>query len=281
MQNAACLLYNGKLLPGDAGFISPDMRGFKFGDGCFETMKVVNGQLALAQFHFERLLGALDLLGFVLPDFFTPAWLHQQVQELVAANSHTAGARVRITVFRGAGGVYGEIDDFPHTVLQSWALQPGGMPEGGLKLGVYREAVKAADRFSPVKSSNYLCYALAARWAQQQQLDDALLLNQWGRVADATIANVFIVHEGVVKTPPLEEGGVSGVMRRYLLAAMRAEGIAALEVPVTENMLAEATELFLTNAISGIRWVEALGNNTYRRHLSTLLYNKSINAQLW
>lgn len=275
MQNAAGLLYNGALLEADAAFISPDMRGFKFGDGCFETMKVVKGQVLLAQFHFERLLGALEKLGFVLPEHYTPAWLHRQVQQLIAANTHTEAARVRITVFRGSGGVYGTTDHFPHTVVQSWALAPGGgWQEKGLRIDICREVVKAADRFSHIKSSNYLSYTLAARWAEERQLDDALVLNQWGRVADATIANVFVVHDGIVKTPAPEEGCIGGVMRRHLLATMRAAGWEVQEGQLTEEMLAEATEIFLTNAISGIRWVESVGQYTYRCQLAAQLYKK-------
>lgn len=274
MQSAAHLLYNGQLLGADAGFISPDMRGFKFGDGCFETMKVVAGQLLLAEFHFERLLEALDSLGFVLPEYYTPAWLHGQVQQLIVANGHREAARVRITVFRGNGGVYGAIDSFPHTVVQSWALHQSGWQEKGLHVDICREVVKAADRFSHIKSSNYLCYVLAARWAQERQLDEALVLNQWGRVADATIANVFVMHDGIVKTPAPEEGCIGGVMRRYLLAAMRATGWEVQEAQITEEILAGATEVFLTNAISGIRWVERLGQYSYRCQLSPVLFKK-------
>lgn len=276
------LLYNGALLAADASFISPEDRGFKFGDGFFETMKVVNGQPVLAQFHFERLFASLHLLGFDSPAFFTPAWLLEQVQLLVQKNGHLQRARVRITIFRGSGGVYGAIDHLPHCIIQSWALTSAtGLNEKGLCVDVFREGIKVSDHFSHIKSSNYLCYALAALWAGRRQLDDALVLNPWRRVADATVANVFIVHEGVVKTPPLEEGCINGVMRRYLLAAMRAEKIAVAEVPVTEEMLGEATELFLTNAISGIRWVEFAGKNTYTAHLSSRLYNQSINTHLW
>lgn len=258
------------------------MRGFKFGDGFFETMKLVNGKLSLGQFHWERLLGSLQQLGFEVPAFLTPAWLNNVVLELAERNGHLLGARVRVTVFRGEGGIYGVVDHQPHFIIQTWRLAAAeGMSEKGLTIGIYRDAVKAADAFSAVKSSNYLGYAMAARWAEQQGLDDAILLNAAGRVADATIANVFIVHEGIVKTPPLSEGGVNGVMRRYLLGAMQAERWKVEETPVEERMLQEATEVFLTNALSGIRWVKSLSEHTFEHHLSTKLYNQSINVRLW
>lgn len=275
------LIYNHEILDPASCHISPDSRGFRYGDGFFETMRLVNGRLPLGSFHLDRLFASLQQLKFTTPPEWTPVYLDRRIRELVKVNGHEQSARVRVTVFRGEGGLYGHLDHTPQLLIQSWALPAAVWNENGLTVDIYRKARKAADDFSHIKSNNYLCYAMAALWAGEQQLDDALVLNANGRIADTTIANVFIVHDGVLKTPPLEEGCVSGVMRRYLLAAIRSEGTEVQEVPVTEPMLAEASELFLTNALSGIRWVNASGNNTYRHHLSALLYKKTINAHLW
>jgi branched-chain amino acid aminotransferase len=262
--------------------ISPNNRSFRYGDGFFETMKLVNGKIVLAQYHFERLFASLVQLQFEPPAFFTPSYLNDLVTELVLQNNHPQLARIRITIFRGDGGLYDPENHYPHCLVQSWPLQqPVKMNENGLIIDIFRDAVKTTDQYSAVKSNNYLGYAMAALWAKKNHLNDALLLNASGRVADATIANLFVVHEGVVKTPPLSEGGVNGVMRRHLLAAMKSDGWAVEEVPVTEELLLQSTECFLTNVISGIRWVKALKNNTFRCNLSALLYNNMIKAQLW
>ncbi|RXK81339.1 aminotransferase class IV [Filimonas effusa] len=261
--------------------ISPDSRGFKFGDGFFETIKMVNGKMILASYHFDRLFQSLQLLQFQPPPSFNANALHEQVLKLTQLNGHAQHARIRITVFRGNGGLYDPENHLPNYLIQSWPLQPATWNEHGITIGIFRDACKPADKYASVKSNNYLGYAMAALWAQQHNLHDALLLNAAGRITDATIANVFIVHEGTIKTPPLSEGCVNGVMRRHLLGMLKSEGMSVEETPVTETMLLEASECFLTNVISGIRPVRTLKNNTFRDNLSAMIYNTMIKPQLW
>lgn len=275
------IILNGAFIPATEASVSPDSRGFKFGDGFFETMKLVNGRIVLANYHFERLFQSLHLLQFQSPDSFNPATLNNQVLELVKRNGHAEHARIRITVFRGNGGLYDPENLLPNYLIQSWPLRPASWNEEGLAIGIFPDARKAADKYASVKSNNYLSYAMAALWAQQLNLHDALLLNTDNRIADATIANVFIVHDGIIKTPPLEEACVSGVMRRHLLGILKSEGWTIEETPVSQTMLSEASECFLTNVISGIRWVRTLKDNTFRNNLSATIYNTMIKQLLW
>jgi branched-chain amino acid aminotransferase len=135
---------------------------------------------------------------------------------------------------------------------------------------------KTSDFFSTIKSNNYLGYAMAAKWAVENGLDDTLLTNTFDRVADATIANVFIVTDGVIKTPLLTEGCVSGVMRKYLLNCFEEDSIPFSEAKISCNELLNASEVFLTNAIYGIRWVQKVGTSNYKNSSSALLHTKFI-----
>lgn len=280
MPSETFVHYNGVLISAGDAIISPDSRGFKFGDGFFETMKLLNGNIVLAGYHFERLFYSLATLQFQVPAFLTPAYLNQEVLKLVHKNEHSQSARIRITIFRGDGGLYDEGGQ-PRILIQSWPLQPPVWIESGISIGIYRDACKSADKFSAIKNNNYLPYTMAAIWARQHQLQDALLLNAKGRIADATIANVFILHDGIIKTPALTEGAVNGVMRRHLLAALQSNGWKTMETEITEEMLQQCTECFLTNVISGIRWVKTAENNTYQCHTAATIYNTMIRAQLW
>lgn len=276
MSQPLYLILDGRLMREEACSISPNNRSFRYGDGFFETIKLVEGRMPLQHLHFERLFASLETLGFDRPAFLDAAYLQQQVLSVTEKNRHTAAARVRITVFRGNGGLFDPENHFPHVLVQSWALQPVTGPAEGLVTGIYTDARKTADRFSHIKSNNYLCYAMAARWAREQGLQEAILLNAFGRIADATIANVFIVHNGIIKTPALTEGGVGGVMRLYLLAACRSAGMAVEETTVEPALLAEASEMFLTNAISGIRWVRLAGKQAFRYQTGRFLYEQFI-----
>lgn len=278
MGGANFLFYNGKLSKTGKTFISPDNRSFRYGDGFFETMKMVNGKIQLADYHFERLFTSLDLLQFQQPVYFTPAYLREQVEILAKKNFHHKLARIRVTIFRGEGGLYEVSNHFPHHLVQTWELNPANntLNENGLMIGIYQDARKVCDRFSALKTNNYLPNVMAALWAQKQKLDEAILLNPYDRIADATIANVFMVKDGLIKTPALTEGAVNGVMRRHLVQSLREENMPVEETQLQVEDILQASEVFLSNAIYGIKWVKQLGESGYTNQLSSLLHKKFV-----
>ena len=127
------LFYNGQILNNDKPLITADNRGFKYGDGLFETMKLMDGNIRLGNYHFERLFTGLQLLQFDLPSYFTVEYLTKLITELCNKNQHTI-ARIRLTVFRGNGGLYDPENHFPNCIIQSWPLQNANLQlnENGL-----------------------------------------------------------------------------------------------------------------------------------------------------
>jgi len=277
MQGNTYLHYNGSIYHADKLLISPDNRSFRYGDGFFETMKMIHGKIILPDLHFERLFTSLELLQFERPAYFNAKYLEEQVIALAAKNQHSKQARIRLMIFRGNGGLYDAENHFPNQLIQTRALDKNDkLNENGLVIDIFKDARKACDNYSHVKSNNYLSYAMAALWAKKNQLNDAILLNSYNRVADATIANVFIVKDGVVKTPALSEGCVAGVMRRYLLQSMHKENIPVEETSIEAEELLQASEVFLTNSIYGIKWVKCCGDNNYLQQTASFLYKKFI-----
>ncbi len=282
MGTANFLFYNGKLTKTGKPLISPDNRSFRYGDGFFETMKLVKGKLLLADYHMERLFSTLDTLQFQQPGYFTADYLKDQITMLAQKNQHKKLARIRLTIFRGEGGLYEVENHFPNHLIQTWELNPANnlFNENGLVLDIFKAGRKVADHYSSLKTNNYLTYSMAALWAKQQKLNDALILNPYNRLADATIANVFIVKDGVIKTPSLTEGPVNGVMRRYLLKLLRDENMSVEETQIAPEEVLQASEVFLTNAIYGIRWVRQVGDSGYTNQLAALLHKKLMNGLL-
>jgi branched-subunit amino acid aminotransferase/4-amino-4-deoxychorismate lyase len=272
------LIHNGKLLDETKLLISPNNRSFRYGDGCFETMKVINGNICLSDLHFERLFASLELLQFENPNYLTADYLKEQIIQLVSKNNQNKLARVRLTFFRGDGGLYDPENHFPNYVIQSWELNPQTslFNENGLVVDIFKDAKKVCDNYSHLKSNSYLPYAMAALWAKKNQLNDALLLNPYSNISDATIANVWVVNDGIIKTPALAEGCVGGVMRKYLLQKLREASMPVQETSITVDELLQANEVFLTNAIQGIRWVKQCGNSNYQNQLSALLHKQFI-----
>jgi branched-chain amino acid aminotransferase len=264
--------FNGEVLPSSTAVLTADNRSFRYGDGLFETIKVADGRILLGNYHFERLLAGVRLLQFEEETpFFTAEKLGEQVLELCKRNGHEAFARVRLVVFRGNGGLYDPIDHLPNFIIQSWSLDPRSseLNEEGLVIDVFPHGRKPCDAYSNLKSNNYLLYAMAALYAQQNQLNDCLVLNSYDRIADSTIANLFYCKQGHVYTPPLPEGCVAGVMRRYLIEVLPGIGYPVLEKATTREDLESADEVFLSNALKGIKWVRSFGAATYGCSLTT------------
>jgi len=274
------LIHNGKILDADKLLISPNNRSFLYGDGCFETIKVVNGKISLADYHFERLFASLELLQFEKPSHLTADLLKEQILDIVKKNSHQKLGRIRLTFFRGNGGLYDAENHFPNYTIQSWELNSttNQLNENGLVIDVFKDAKKGYDNYSHLKSNNYLSYAMAALWAKKNYLNDALLLNSHNNISDATIANIWIVKAGAIKTPALTEGCVAGVMRKHLLKCIKAEGMPLEETQITFEDALQAQEIFLTNAISGIKWVKQCGKSNYLTQVGALLHKKFVTS---
>jgi len=269
------LLYNGNFWNSSEPLVTADNRGLKYGDGLFETLRVTGKKIHLADWHFERLFTGLQLLEFELPAYFTPVHLARQVTALCKRNNHPV-ARIRITIIRGGGGLYDPEDHFPNCIIQSWSLPEDGfqLNANGLVTGIYRGAQKTMDKFSNCKSNNYLPYAMAALYAKKQQWNDAFLLNTGERVCDATIANIFIIKDETIYTCPLQEGCVAGIMRRFLLENLPANGFSLQEKKITVEDLLAADEVFLTNTIKGIRWVGHCDGSSYGNRLTKIIFDK-------
>ena len=278
MHTEGFLNFNGKVLRNDKLLISPDNRSFRYGDGCFETMKMVNGKIILEAYHLERLFSSLQTLHFDKPGYFISDAFKNEVMELVKKNKHKRSARIRITISRGNGGLYEAENNNPNYLIQSWDLNLSNnkMNENGLVMDVYTKSRKICDDFSHIKSNNFLCYVMGALWAKEQKLNDVILLNPYDKIADTTLANVFLIKDGIIKTPALTEGCIAGVTRKYLLKCMKEEGMPIEETSITVNELLESSEVFLTNTVRGIRWVKEIGKSSYENQLAAILHKKYI-----
>ncbi len=276
MTNALFLFYDGKIIRSDKLFISPNNRSFRYGDGFFETIKLVNGTILNEKLHMERLFHSLLVLQFIPPNYFNVDYILQSIHNLVQKNQHHILARIRITIFRGEGGIYDQQNHFPHLIIQSWELNPSNnkLNENGLDIGIFKLAVKSADHYSSLKTNNYLPYVMGALWAKEHHLNDAILLNAAGNIADATIANVFIVSDGIIKTPSLSEGPVDGVMRKFLIDQLKNNQFEVEEGVVSVEELQHANEIWLTNAIYGIRWVKQFGDINYSNQVALRIFNQ-------
>jgi branched-chain amino acid aminotransferase len=269
--------HNGKLSEVSVPALDIFNHSYRYGDGLFETIIMINGKISLADYHFERLFSGMQLLGFNVPKLFTAERMMKEITELSQKNNCTKLARVRLAVSRGNGGA-NDCDDKLQYTIECFVIDESinKFNENGFVIDIFPDGVKSCDKFSNLKSANYLCYIMAARFARENKLNDALVSNQYGRIAEASIANIFWLKDEVIYTPPLSEGCVAGVMRRHLLEKLPAAGYKILEKPCSIADIENADEIFLTNAVKGIRWVRQFRDKIYSNNLSQKIYKEFI-----
>ena len=262
------------MIPADKAIITADNRGFRYGDGLFETMRLAASRILLEAYHFERLFAGIKQLEFDFPADLTPAGLSSQILELCKENNCQESARVRLAVFRGEGGLFEANKRAPNYIIQCRPLDKAyrRFNEQGLVTAVFRDGRKSCDHFSNLKTNNYLLYAMAALHAGKNGLDDCIILNSRERPCESAIGNLYCIRDGIVSTPPLSEGCVAGVMRRRLLSLTGA--IPFSEKVLTIRDLLDADELFLSNAVYGIRWIKYFEGREYVNLETHSLYNR-------
>jgi len=243
---------NGKLVPVEKATVSVFDRGFLYGDGVYETLRVIDGQPLLLFQHLGRLEHGLDTLRMKLDlelDDFS-----RLVKEVIAANVVDDGV-LRIQVTRGTGerGFAPIGEGRPTVVLSTHPVPELAKNEDGLRLMTSTQVVRAHDPLSTIKSCNKLPYILAAREAARYQMDDALLMNREGEVTETTVSNIFWIDEGIVCTPPISVGCLAGVTRAHVLKLCERLNMTAAEAITTPKLLLQTEGIFVTNSVHGIR----------------------------
>lgn len=266
--------FNGKIYKEATPVIGADNRGLRYGDGLFETIKMKEGQLILEDQHLARLWKGMQVLQFAIPKHFSPDQIQEEVLAIAKKNGHEKAARIRITVFRGNGGLYDAADNFPNYIIQTWALPEGNgeWNSNGLVVGIYDEVKKSCDVLSNLKHNNYLPYVMAALKAKKEKWNDAVVLNSYSRVCDATIANIFLVKNEIIYTPTSSEGCVAGVVREYLIRKLSDYGFTCIEKEITIEELLAADEVFLTNSIYNMRWVQRINDTVFTNTVAQKIY---------
>lgn len=251
--------YNGKFFEKDTPVIGPDNRSFRYGDGLFETFKFKNDKIILAGEHFDRLWKGMKKMEFQIPVHFTRELLKDQITALIKRNK-IDHARVRLSVFRGDGGIYDPVNHLPNYIIQCWPLANpvNSLNENGLHVCIYREAKKSMDSFANLKHNSYLPYYMAANFAKKSKCNDAIILNSADRICDSTIANIFLIKNGIIKTPALSEACIAGVMRHCIIDTLAKNKISVVEGNITEEELLNADEVFLSNSILNLKWIVRL-----------------------
>ncbi len=257
---------NGEFLPSDKPVFFGSNRAFKYGDGLFETMRAIGTTVPFLNQHFERLRKSAAVLQMELPENFSVSFFQKQISRLLNANKLFNGAKIRLSLYRKDGGNYQPLSNKADYYIECSPLESKNfsLNAKGLKIGVFSEWKKPINELSSIKSANALFYVKSAIYSRSENLDESLLLNEHNQIIESTSSNLFILSNNNLITPSLSEGCLPGIMREIIIQLALNEKITVYDdVCISENDILNADEVFLTNAVSGIKWVVAFQNRRY------------------
>ena len=269
---------NGQILEEESAKIAFDNRGLAYGDAAFETLKYSSGKLLFWEEHYFRLMATMRILRMEIPMSFTMEFLENEIKELITANDQSDHAcRVKFLVNRKTGGLYTPSTNEVDYQIQSSSVENGPykLPDSGLTLELFKDYYMPPGLLSNLKTNNRIINVLAGIYARENEIDNCLLLNTDKMVIEALNGNVFLVKENIIKTPPLSDGCIKGIMRKQIIDLVTSDGELELdESSISPFELQKADELFITNVISGIIPVRQYRKKTYGHSIAKAIIDK-------
>ncbi|MBD3637066.1 MAG: aminotransferase class IV [Crocinitomicaceae bacterium] len=265
--------FNGKLLPAEAFSIMAGNRAYLYGDGLFESIRIMNGRPINMDNHFKRLYEGMEALKMKPPATFSMEFFENELQSLISENGIDKGGWARLSIDRKPGGRF-----LPQTNHVDYFIEAQATDENkfmlndrGYRIDLYNDIKKDISPLSKYKTKNGLIYIMAKLRSQERGLDDLLIQNFKMGIIEGGSSNLFVVSNGVLYTPGLDLGPLGGTMRMQIINMAIKNNIKVYECNISPQNLLVADEVFLTNAIQGVIWVESYRTKQYGKEMAKTL----------
>lgn len=274
--------FNGTIVEQEQ-LLSIQNRGYAYGDMLFETIKASHSQLLFWEDHYFRLMASMRIMRMEIPMNFTMEFLEEQVQKTLKANHLSkASARVKLLVHRNEGGLY-----LPNTNNVSFIITVKQIEDDFYTLqndfyevDLFKDYYVSPSLLSTLKTNNKALNVVGSIYAKENNLNNCLILNTNKHVIEALNGNVFVVKGNSIKTPPISDGCLKGVMRKQIIDVLESmPEFELIEESVSPFELQKADEIFITNVIVGIQVVTKYRKKLFNTEVSNKLLNK-INVKL-
>ena len=248
------VFHNSEFIKEDDLVIKNSNRALNYGDGFFETIKIINTKPFNSSAHYLRYCFACSILK--LENKENAQNLRLILNKLIKHNNIVNGS-ARIRISRSGEGKY-LADSTSSDIVISTNNGSGFELNTPISLCVFSDEVKTKGKISNIKSINAVVSVLGAVFAQESGFGNAILMNTEGNCIEATNSNIFLVKNEVIYTPPILDGCIDGTMRKWVL-----EQVNVIEKSLNLGCLKKADEVFVTNAISGITAVDRVEGTTF------------------
>lgn len=258
--------------------LTPSNRAFAYGDGVFETLKIVSGKILFWEDHYLRLMASMRIMRMEIPQSFTMDYLEKQILDTAQAHlPESKSTKARITVFRNEGGLYTPVDNSVSFVITAAPLDTPFylFSTEKYEIELFKDYQINSGLLSTIKTTSKAIHTLAGIFAQENDFDNCILLNENKMVVEAINGNIFLVFGNTIKTPPISDGCLRGVMRKQLLnLAKQIPDYMFEETTISPFDLQKADEVFITNVITGIQPVTLYRKKQYQTTAAKNLLTK-------
>ncbi|TVZ57233.1 branched-chain amino acid aminotransferase [Lutibacter sp. Hel_I_33_5] len=264
------LNFNGELIAPDTFKVTSENRAFKYGDSIFETIKVQNNKVVFFEDHYFRLMASMRMLRMKIPMEFTLEFLEQEILKTVAIQENSTSFRVRLTVFRKDGGLYTpKTNDIDYLIeVKENTYQTKSV----YRLDLFKDFYNYSGLLSTIKTNNRILNTVASVFADENDLDNCVLLNERKGVVEVTNGNIFVIKDTIIKTPALTEGCIKGVVRKKIIETLEKHPEYTVEETVISPFeIQKADEVFITNAIVGIQPVTHYRKKSFKTEIGEKL----------
>jgi len=269
------VIYNGEKYRLTDKIFGINNRGFRYGDGFFESIISYYEEVPFFGHHYQRMRNAGRDFGMKFPDFFNASYFLNEIDRLRKSNKFFGKVYTRLAIFREGEGKYFPSKDVKvsYFMEQKFLGQSKFDLGEGLVLDKFVDYKKPVNRWSAYKKISADLFVLASIYANKKGVDDVLIINEKGFVIETTNSNIFCLNkDNTVYTPALSIGCVDGVMRKVVIDLIKRAGVKLVEVEdFSDEYINGADEFFVTNAVSGVRWVKAYKHKRFLKDLSSEL----------
>jgi len=263
---------NGELFSEQQAKLSVFNRGLAYGDTLFETIKTLNGKILFWEDHYFRLMSSMRMLRMKIPMEFTLEFLENEILKTVAVHENAISYRVRLNIFRKDGGFY-----TPKTNKIDFSIQVYEnlyQIKDSYSLDVFKDFYNYSGLLSTIKTNNRMLNTLASIFAEENDLDNCILLNEKKGVVEVTNGNIFIVKGSVIKTPALDQGCIKGIIRSKVIEIVQKnKDFTIEETSISPFEIQKADEVFITNAIIGVQPVSSYKKKQFISKVGTRIAN--------
>lgn len=268
--------FNGTIVSLDSNLLVQN-RAFLYGDAVFETVKIIDAKILFLEDHYFRLMSSMRVVRMEIPMDFTMEYFEKQIIDLAKAKNLENSARARITIYRNEGGYYLPQNNTISFLINIESLENKfySIDQKEYQVDLYTDFYVTKQLLSSIKTTNKILNITASIYANENDLDNCLLLNDSKNVTEALQGNIFMLKGNKLSTPPISEGCLNGVMRKQILAlAKKIENIDVVEEIISPFNLQKADELFITNVIKGIQPISKYRKKEYVSELANILTQK-------